>query len=1355
MERIHDTLVSTPLHGKTALPWLVISLLALESAQVVAGPTGGVVTAGNASIQSSGTTTTITQTSNKAAINWVSFNVGKNESVRFVQPGAQSITLNRVVGNERSVIEGALKANGQVWILNSNGVLFSQSASINTAGLLASTMQLTDQRFMEGRFQFTSSGSAAAVSNLGAIQILPGGYAILAAKEVENAGHMVVAKGQVHLVGADGVSIQIEGNSLLGLTVDRSVLNALVQNQGAIEANGGAIYLTANGINELLAGVVNTRGVLRADSLDGVSGKIVAFAHGGLTRADGTLSAQGGMVETSGARVEFASAMDLQAKHWLIDPNNIQIVSDATAQANVSETSANPYLYSSSDDTTLLRASTIKAKLDAGTSVTVQTGTGGTNAQDGNITVSSAISKTSGGDATLTLKAAKSVILDGAAISSSSGKLHTVLWARANGNDAGTDTEYGGVWLKQGSSITTNGGDVTMGGGTNPLTGYAVGAVLTGVTGENNSQYRGVSINGSTVQAGGGNIVINGKGGTSGISAARGVSIGGTLATTGTGSIQITGVGRGSSDGVALGDSALGLHGTVSSQNGNISIIGSKGTGANGVNIATTASTISTTGTGAVSLQSTAGTIGLGGNVSTQGGSITLNSAAALTQGAGRLSGGALNLAGASTTYTLANTSNNMGSVTGTVAGLTYVNSSTLSLGTVAATASVDVATLSGNLNVVGTVSTTSTASDAMSLNAGKSSASATATGGDVIIASGATLTTGSGGRATIYTGSIAGSTGVGTLVGTGSGKFRYNSDESTTNYTTALGSGTYAVYRERPTLTVSANNQSLVYGATPSAPTTTITGYQNGDTAAQAVSTSATVAIGGSTSSAGYYTAGSHALSASGAAGGLGYAFAYASGALTVTPKTLTVTGFQAANKIYDGGTAATVTSLGTLSGVVGGDTVGHSGATFSDGNVGTGKTVTPILTGADAGNYTVASTATASITPQVIASPAPATPSPTPSPSSTPVKDITQIGNENKSASVVKTLDERIEEILKDEKYKNQNTVFKTVKEKQAIRRERDRFRAQMDIFGGMFGLTEEAKYDNETNSPRFLKLYAPVTDENVNVELIKVYKDFGYTPRELSKFAGFGGAELRKAGFTKGELKDIAPKELVRAGFTANEMMDLRLSVRTLYDAGISIKQLTNAGVPLKDIVAAGVNASILREQENFSIKELRDAGSSYVNLRLAGATAKELLDAGASLKDLRGARFPAVELKNMGYSFEELKQAGFSLGELKSAGATAADVYKLGISATEALNCCGWSLKDLKEAGYSASTLGDIIRKRNSDALNERFRDHRNNMSPLEFLLAFDRLVISKWIELRSLGYTEEELKAAGYSGQDIK
>ena len=116
-------------------------------------PTGGVVSQGAASVTQTASSMTVNQTSQMAAINWQSFSIGAANAVRFVQPGSTSIALNRVLGQDASAIMGSLTANGQVFLLNPNGVLFGSGSSVNVGGLVASTLGMTDANFMAGRYK--------------------------------------------------------------------------------------------------------------------------------------------------------------------------------------------------------------------------------------------------------------------------------------------------------------------------------------------------------------------------------------------------------------------------------------------------------------------------------------------------------------------------------------------------------------------------------------------------------------------------------------------------------------------------------------------------------------------------------------------------------------------------------------------------------------------------------------------------------------------------------------------------------------------------------------------------------------------------------------------------------------------------------------------------------------------------------------------------------------------------------------------------------------------------------------------------------------------------------------------------
>ena len=149
-------------------------------------PEGGQVTAGTANIQRSGSSLVINQGSDRAAINWLSFGIGVNEAVRFNQPSSSSIVLNRVLGQSPTQIYGSLSANGQVFLLNPNGVLFAPGAQVNVGGLVATTLSLSDADFLAGRNTFTKGAFAGSVINQGTIRAANGGYVALMGPEVRN-----------------------------------------------------------------------------------------------------------------------------------------------------------------------------------------------------------------------------------------------------------------------------------------------------------------------------------------------------------------------------------------------------------------------------------------------------------------------------------------------------------------------------------------------------------------------------------------------------------------------------------------------------------------------------------------------------------------------------------------------------------------------------------------------------------------------------------------------------------------------------------------------------------------------------------------------------------------------------------------------------------------------------------------------------------------------------------------------------------------------------------------------------------------------------------------------------------------
>ncbi|MEX1661714.1 filamentous hemagglutinin N-terminal domain-containing protein [Thioclava sp. 15-R06ZXC-3] len=183
---------------------LTLGMLVPLGAQAL--PTGGQVVAGQAAIAQNGSQMTITQSSDKAILNWQGFDIGAQERVTFAQPSTSSVALNRVVGNTASAIYGGMDANGQVFLVNQNGVYFAPGAQVSAGGLLVSTLGISDSDFMAGRLNF-SGDSTAGVTNDGTIRAGQGGYVAFIGRHVDNEGQIITPGGKTAL-GAGGARLR-------------------------------------------------------------------------------------------------------------------------------------------------------------------------------------------------------------------------------------------------------------------------------------------------------------------------------------------------------------------------------------------------------------------------------------------------------------------------------------------------------------------------------------------------------------------------------------------------------------------------------------------------------------------------------------------------------------------------------------------------------------------------------------------------------------------------------------------------------------------------------------------------------------------------------------------------------------------------------------------------------------------------------------------------------------------------------------------------------------------------------------------------------------------------------------------
>lgn len=232
---------------------LVILALIAGATIANASPSGGTVTSGSATINQSGSVTTINQSTNRASINWQNFSIGASETVNFAQPSSSSVTLNRVVGTSQSLIEGAMNANGQVLLLNPNGVLFANGSQINVGRLAVSTLNMTDENFQSGNYAFEGNFQ----------------------NSIRTMQTMIATMEKPQFSSGEKISLNLNGNSLVKLTIDQGVLNALAENKGLTQADGGRIYLTPQALNSILDGIVNNTGIVEAQTLNDLAGRSI------------------------------------------------------------------------------------------------------------------------------------------------------------------------------------------------------------------------------------------------------------------------------------------------------------------------------------------------------------------------------------------------------------------------------------------------------------------------------------------------------------------------------------------------------------------------------------------------------------------------------------------------------------------------------------------------------------------------------------------------------------------------------------------------------------------------------------------------------------------------------------------------------------------------------------------------------------------------------------------------------------------------------------------------------------------------------------------------------------------------
>lgn len=490
-------------HRKTAA--LAATMMAMSFGGLAyAMPQGETIRSGHGEITRQDKEMTVNQDTKHLAIDWKGFDINNDERVRFNQPDAASIALNRVTGDAKTFIDGSLTANGQVFVINPNGVLFGQNASVDVGSLVASTARVSDSQMEafgngDGTLNLAlADDSTAKVINEGTIRA-EGGLVALHASVVANDGTIENKGGQIALAAAKNISLAADTAGKLNFTVDGTLAKASTLNSGVLKADGGYLVMTAKQAGDVMSTVVNNTGTIEAKTLhQNEKGEILLDGGDtGIVEVDGTINASGveagqsagsikaigaethvkdganllakgnvdgGLIETSGDYLEISDKANIDAAgetgkagEWLLDPLDV-IISDTNpggTEATDDDGTYNESQTADANKTSWVNSQTVNTLLNNGTSVTVQ-------AVDKNkaaaITVNSEILKSGGKDTSLTLQAQNNITVN-KSIKSTSGKLNVNLHSDTDGDGVGA------VLIN--ADINTNGGNFTSGSGGN------------------------------------------------------------------------------------------------------------------------------------------------------------------------------------------------------------------------------------------------------------------------------------------------------------------------------------------------------------------------------------------------------------------------------------------------------------------------------------------------------------------------------------------------------------------------------------------------------------------------------------------------------------------------------------------------------------------------------------------------------------------------------------------------------------------------------------------------------------------------------------------------------------------------
>ena len=315
---------------KKFISWIVIFQLTFFSSSYVwaqeigslALPQGGSVVSGQVNIDYAAVDRlNVNQASNQAVVNWQSFNVGRDASVHFNQPGSKASILNKVLSGQ-SIINGKIYSNGRLFLINPTGILTGPNSAIRAEGAVLSTLNLSQQNYLNNNLQFNTNTNSSLVNQ----GLIDGQYVALMAPQVNNQG-TIVSSVATTIAAGDDMLLGISNSNNLTIKISPAKLKAMASNEGTIKTQNGMVTIKADAAQSLVDEVVKLPNA-RADGLVSENGVIKLISNSGSIQANkikidtgskggteisGTLNSdnneeKGGNIEITGKDIDVNSA---------------------------------------------------------------------------------------------------------------------------------------------------------------------------------------------------------------------------------------------------------------------------------------------------------------------------------------------------------------------------------------------------------------------------------------------------------------------------------------------------------------------------------------------------------------------------------------------------------------------------------------------------------------------------------------------------------------------------------------------------------------------------------------------------------------------------------------------------------------------------------------------------------------------------------------------------------------------------------------------------------------------------------------------------------------------------------------